>query len=199
VGGMKNRTQTGFTLYELLTTMLIVGVILTLGVPNMQSFRQNSRITTAANDLHSSFHLARSEASRAKDNITICASLDPMGIAPDCDVLAEFENGWIVFQDTNASLTVDGGEGIFRRFPALDASITITSNGTRDYFTYASTGLGRRANGETPISAAILCDERRNPAGTGTRTPARILLVIPLGRATVLRDEAQINLQGGCP
>jgi len=199
VGGMKNRTQTGFTLYELLTTMLIVGVILTLGVPNMQSFRQNSRITTAANDLHSSFHLARSEASRAKDNITICASLDPMGIAPDCDVLAEFEDGWIVFQDTNASLTVDGGEGIFRRFPALDASITITSNGTRDYFTYASTGLGRTANGETPISAAILCDERGNPTGTGTRTAARVLLVIPLGRATVLRDEAQINAQGGCP
>jgi type IV fimbrial biogenesis protein FimT len=196
---MKTKTQTGFTLYELLTTMLIVGVVLAFGVPNMQSFRQNSRMTAAANDLHSSFHLARTEASRAKDNITICASLDPMGNAPDCDVGAEFENGWIVFQDTNASLTVNGGEGIFRRFPALDASITITSNGTRDYFTYAPTGLGRTAIGETPVSAAILCDERGNPAGTGTRTAARVLVVIPLGRATVLRDEAQIDARGGCP
>jgi len=196
---MKNRTQTGFTLYELLTTMLIVGVVLSLGIPNMQSFRQNSRMTSVANDLHSSFHLARSEASRAKDNITICASLDPMGNAPDCDIGAEFEDGWIVFQDTNANLAVDALESILRRFPALHTSITITSNGTRDYFTYASTGLGRTANGETPVSAAILCDERGNPAGTGNRTAARVLIVIPLGRATVLRDEAQINARGGCP
>jgi type IV fimbrial biogenesis protein FimT len=196
---MKNRTQAGFTLYELLTTMLIVGVVLSLGIPNMQSFRQNSRMTSVANDLHSSFHLARSEASRAKDNITICASLDPMGNAPDCDIGAEFEDGWIVFQDTNANLAVDALESILRRFPALHTSITITSNGTRDYFTYASTGLGRTANGETPVSAAILCDERGNPAGTGNRTAARVLIVIPLGRATVLRDEAQINARGGCP
>jgi type IV fimbrial biogenesis protein FimT len=196
---MKNRNQTGFTLYELLTTMLIVGVVLSLGIPNMQSFRQNSRMTSVANDLHSSFHLARSEASRAKDNITICASLDPMGNAPDCDIGAEFEDGWIVFQDTNANLAVDALESILRRFPALHTSITITSNGTRDYFTYASTGLGRTANGETPVSAAILCDERGNPAGTGNRTAARVLIVIPLGRATVLRDEAQINARGGCP
>ena len=196
---MKNKTQTGFTLYELLTTMLIVGVVLAIGVPNMQSFRQNSRMTSVANDLHSSFHLARSEASRAKNNITICASLDPMGNAPDCDIGAEFEDGWVVFQDTNADLTVDAGEDILRRFPALDASITITSNGTRDYFTFASTGLGRTVLGETPISAAILCDERGNPAGTGTRTAARVLVVIPLGRASVLRDEDQINARGGCP
>ena len=43
------RKQKGFTLYEVLTTMLIVGIVLSLGIPNMQSFRQNSRmIATAA-------------------------------------------------------------------------------------------------------------------------------------------------------
>ena len=200
---MKNKTQTGFTLYELLTTMLIVGVVLTLGVPNMTAFRQNSSMTAAANDLHSSFHLARTEASRAKDNITICASLDPLGAAPDCDVAAEFENGWIVFQDTNASLTVDAGEFVLKAFPALNTSITVTSDGSRDYFTFAQTGLGRTVAGETPISTAVMCDGRGNETAAGGRSAARVLIVTPLGRAAVFSDKSQIDAKiaivGGCP
>jgi type IV fimbrial biogenesis protein FimT len=63
---MNKKTQYGFTLYELLITVLIVGVVLTFGVPNMLQFNQNGRMTSTANDLHSSFHLARSESGRAK-------------------------------------------------------------------------------------------------------------------------------------
>jgi len=92
---MNNGSQRGFTLYELLTTMLIVGVVLSLGVPSMRSFNQNSRMTAAANDLHGSFHLARSEATRAKTNITICASADSMTANPTCG--GQFEAGWVVF------------------------------------------------------------------------------------------------------
>ena len=59
---MNKTNQNGFTLYELLITMLIVGVVLTFGVPNMLQFTQNSRMTSTANDLHPAFHLARSES-----------------------------------------------------------------------------------------------------------------------------------------
>ncbi len=142
---MKNRTQTGFTLYELLTTMLIVGVVLSIGVPNMQSFRQNSRMTAVANDLHSSFHLARSEATRSKSNITICASADSAVAIPTCG--GEFEAGWVVFEDDDADITIDAGEAILRRFPAVPVDIDINTIGVGadDYFMFASTGLGRRS------------------------------------------------------
>ena len=196
---MKNRTQTGFTLYELLTTMLIVGVVLAYGVPNMQSFRQNSRITAAANDLHSSFHLARSEASRAKTNITICASADSMAANPTCG--GELEAGWIVFEDRDGDITVDGGEPILRRFPAVTAGIVINTVGPDDYFSFASTGLGRgNVNGTPPLAAMVLCDVRGNQpnAGGGGKSAARVLVVTPLGRATVLGDEGQITFHGGC-
>lgn len=196
---MKNRTQSGFTLYELLTTMLIIGVVLALGVPNMTAFRQNSRMTAAANDLHSSFHMARTEASRSKDNITICASLDPNGATPACDVAAEFENGWVVFQDSNADLSIDAGEAVLWRFPALATNIIVTTDGTRDYFTYSSTGRGRTVAGQTPVSTVVMCDERGNVVAAGGQSAARIVIVTPLGRATVLRDKGQIDAQGGCP
>jgi type IV fimbrial biogenesis protein FimT len=194
---MKNRTQTGFTLYELLTTILIVGVVLAIGIPNMQSFRQNSRMIATANDLHSSFHLARSEASRAKNNITICASANSMAALPVCG--GELEAGWVVFEDRDGDIVVDAGEPILRRFPPIDSSIVINTVGPDDYFSYASTGLGRgNVNGTPPLATMILCDERGNIRGGGGKSTARVLVVTPLGRATVLADEAQVAFHGGC-
>jgi type IV fimbrial biogenesis protein FimT len=68
---MTNRNQSGFTLYELLITIVIIGIVLTFGIPNFGVFTQNSRIASTANDMHSSFYLGRSEAARSKSNITI--------------------------------------------------------------------------------------------------------------------------------
>lgn len=194
---MNNRTQTGFTLYELLTTMLVVGVVLALGVPNMASFRQNSRMTATANDLHSSFHLARSEASRAKTNITICASADSLAALPTCG--GELEAGWVVFEDRDGDIVVDAGEPVLRRFPAVNEGILINTPGPDDYFSYASTGLGRgNVNGTPPLATMLLCDVRGNVRGGGGKSTARVLVVTPLGRATVLADEAQVAFHGGC-
>ena len=194
---MNRRTQTGFTLYELLTTLAVVGVILALGVPNMASFRQNSRMTATANDLHSSFHLARSEASRAKTSITICASADSMAALPTCG--GELEAGWVVFEDRDGDIVVDAGEPILRRFPAVNEGIVITTPGPDDYFSYASTGLGRgNVTGTPPLATMMLCDVRGNVRGGGGKSTARVVVVTPLGRATVLADEEQVAFHGGC-
>ena len=197
VGAMKRRTQTGFTLYELLTTLLIVGVVLAIGVPSMQSFRQNSRMTAAANDLHSSFHLARSEATRAKTNITICATADSAAAVPVCG--GELEAGWIIFEDRNGDIAVNGADQILRRFPAIENDILVNTVGPDDYFSYASTGLGRgNVTGTPALATMMLCDPRGNVTGGGGKSTARVLIVTPLGRATVLADEAQVAFHGGC-
>jgi len=105
---MKKRNQTGFTLYELMITLLIVGVVLSYGIPNLAEFTANSRITSTSNDLHASFQLARSEAARAKTNITICASADPLAADSDCD--GAWSQGYIVFVDDNGDLARAGAE-----------------------------------------------------------------------------------------
>ena len=99
---MDTQRQNGFTLYELLITVLVVAVIITLGIPNMAEFTQNSRLTSTSNDLLSSFQLARSEAARSRGNITICASDNPM--AADANCSGTFNDGWIIFVDTDLSL-----------------------------------------------------------------------------------------------
>jgi len=206
---MKKRTQAGFSLYELMVTLTIVGIVLMVGIPNMGAFRQNSRMISTANDLHSSFYLARSEAARAKAFITICASADSMDDPPTCDVADEFEDGWIVFVDdnldgtidaTDGNIAVDAGETILRRFPAMHESLNIDTTGMGDYFSFAATGLGRgQILALPPVTVAVICDVRGNETGPGGRSTARVLVITPLGRPTVLRDEDQIDFHGGCP
>ena len=187
---MNKRTQNGFTLYELLITVLIVGVVLTVGVPNMLAFNQNGRMTATANDIHSAFHLARSESSRAKTNITVCASSSSLDANPDCE--GNWNQGFIVFVDDDGDLNVDAGtDSILRAFPALDDSLTLAVADDATYFSYASTGLGRtNVGGSTAVSQIVMCDERGTETSAGGRSAARLFVVTPLGRAQIFNDNS---------
>ena len=190
---MKNNKQTGFTLYELLITVLIVGVILAMGIPNLRQFTQNSRMTSAANDLISAFRLARSEASRAKATITICASDNSM--LPEAECGGTWDKGYIIFVDTNGDISRSGPtETVLRANPALQEGVTLAVACDATYFSYAATGLGRQSAGDgPPISQIVLSDERGNVTAAGGNSAARLLIATPLGRASILRDIERIK------
>ncbi len=196
---MTTRFQSGFTLYELLITMLVVGIVLTVGIPGFSDFTRNSRITSTANDLHSSFYLGRSEAARSKSNVTICASANSMDAAAACG--GTFDDGWIIFVDLNGDIQRAGaGENVLRRHPPIPDAIDIVTNAGANYFGFAPSGLGRGDVGGVPaVQTARICDGRGNVVAAGGNSAARFLVVTPIGRATVLRDVAQITAAGGCP
>ncbi len=195
---MNKQHQAGFTIYELMITMLIIGVILSIGIPNLSEFTQNSRLTSTANDLHSSFQLARSEAARSKSNITICASTNSLDPAAACG--GTFNDGWIIFLDTNGDLIRGGGENILRAHPAVASGVTVTTNGNANYFAFAGTGLGRGDVNGPSLSTAMICDSRGIDDAPGGRATARRLVATPIGRATIISDKAMILGAGGaCP
>jgi type IV fimbrial biogenesis protein FimT len=196
---MSRAKQYGFTIYELLITMILIGIILSVGVPSMTTFMQGSRISGTANDLHSSFQLARSEAARSKNNITICASANSMDAAPSCGGV--FDDGWIIFIDLDGNVDRAGaGENVIRAHPAIHDRLDVTTNAGANYFSYGPSGLGRGDIGGNPsLITATICDERGNVDATGGASAARVLVVTPIGRATVLRDKGQIAANGGCP
>ncbi|MDJ0939081.1 MAG: GspH/FimT family pseudopilin [Woeseiaceae bacterium] len=199
------KPQAGFTLYELLITTVIVGTVMAFGMANLVDFTRNSRMTAAANDLHASFFLARSEAARARTNVSICSSTNPMAADPDCG--GTFEDGWIVFLDPNGDVIHDAGEPILRAHDALDDVVNISTPGMDDYFSFSPSGLGRgavAASGNPPVTTAVICDDRGNIVASGGRSAARVLIITPLGRATVLHSVAQVqtsidNSGAACP
>jgi type IV fimbrial biogenesis protein FimT len=181
---MNKGGQGGFTLYELLITLVVIAVILTLGVPNLGSFTRNNRVTALANDLHGSFYLARSEAARAKSSVTICAS----AAGVDCDGGADFADGWIVFLDRDNIGTRDAAnEPVLKAFASAHDTIHINANATS--FTFAPTGLG--ASGAPLI--AMICDERGNTVAPGGLSAARRIVVSPIGRSTIVKSIESIN------
>jgi type IV fimbrial biogenesis protein FimT len=194
---MQREKQCGFTLYEVLITLLVIGVVLALGLPNLSDFTRNSRVTGTANDLHGSIMLGRSEAARSKENITICASDDPMGVAA-CDG-ASFEDGWILFVDLNGDIVRDAGENVLKAFPPIHEDLDVLTPNGATYFAFAPTGLGRGDVNGPSLTRAFLCDDRGNIVAAGGNSAARALVVTPVGRSIVIRDAVQIAAMPGVP
>ena len=97
--------EPGFTLVELLITIVVATILLAAGVPAFQSFIKNNRVTAQTNDLISSIQLARSEALKRGTNMVVCASDDQA----TCTGKATWADGWIVFSDLDLNDAPDVG------------------------------------------------------------------------------------------
>jgi len=194
------RTQRGFTLTELMVTLAVAGVLAMVAVPNMRTFLQNNRLSSASNDLLRSFNLARTEAIKHQANVVVCAVADPTLAVPVCSY-GPFK-GWIVFQDGPPSgppsnWQFDAGEPIFERHVLLDSSITVKTDNDGIEM-YLATGFASPAGVKNPTRNILLCDIRGNQA-VGTNSVERAVLIPASGRARVSATSADVLAAGTCP
>jgi type IV fimbrial biogenesis protein FimT len=198
-GSPSMRTQRGFTLTELMVTVAVAGVLAMVAVPNMRTFVQNGRLSSASNDLLRSFNLARTEAIKHQANVVVCASAVPTAAAPTCSY-GPF-NGWIVFQDTNLNWQWDNGEPIFERHVLLDSSLTVKKDNDGIEM-YLATGFASPAGAKTPTRNILLCDIRGNQM-VGTNSVERAVLIAASGRTRVSAVGTDVNnaaaAAGACP
>lgn len=130
------KTNKGFTLIELMVTLAVAAIILTVAVPSFRSIVQNNRLITQANELITGINLARSEAIKRGQSISICAANAAL---TGCSNTATAWNvGWIIFIDSDGGADFDAGETILRVWEAIDES-SLTSN--TSLIMYRSTGL----------------------------------------------------------
>ena len=116
------RPSQGFTLIELLAVITIVAILMALAVPSFRAITNSNRIASEVNGLLGDMQFARAEAIKEGQTVTVCTSAD----GATCAASANWQIGWLVFSDTNASATVGAGEPILRYqkpFPAGDTFV----------------------------------------------------------------------------
>ena len=169
--------QNGFTLVELMTTLAIVVIVMTVGIPSFATLIQNNRMTATINDFVTDLNLARSEAIKRGTRVTVCKSNDGQSCTDDGD----WSQGWLIFVDNAAeNATVDDGEIILRIHEKLrDTNSSLIGNQrVDDYISYVSTGFSRQTSGGIQNGTLIYCDDRGD-------THAKALVLNNTGRINI--------------
>ena len=199
--------QGGFTLIELMFTIMVLAVLLAIGIPSFREFTQASRMATATNSLIGDLNYARTEAIKRRQPVTLCRSTD----GATCATAAGDFREWIVFLDSYEEAgsagppvvpaippgngVVDDAEEIVLRAGAIDERITPEVDGRRRVF--EPSGFPDMDIAET-VTQLILCDARGNVASAGEDSAARAITISTVGRPTLTRELATITTLGGC-
>ncbi len=94
---MAQQRHKGFTLIELMITVVVLGVLAALALPSFQSILEGRRLVGAADDLYSNIQYARSEAIKRNETIRVqvttgtnwCFGIDDdTGAVCDCNASA---------------------------------------------------------------------------------------------------------------
>lgn len=87
----------GFTLIELMVTLSVLAIVLSLAVPSFASLLAANRLSTQTSDFIGALNLARSEAVRRAQPVALRSSDDD-----------SYSKGWKVFTDNNADGAIPG-------------------------------------------------------------------------------------------
>ena len=128
--------ENGFTLVELLITVLVASILMAVAVPAFNDFIMNNRVVAANNALVSALAGARSEAIRRREPVTICSSVN----LTSCAGSANWETGWIIFNDTNNDGTRNGADALLRVWEAIPAGFTLSGAGAAQRLTFDRLG-----------------------------------------------------------
>jgi len=157
--GMRAR---GFTLVELMVTIVVLVVLVSVAVPSFDNIRLSSRLNSYSTDLVAGSQLARSEAIKRNAAVTLCASAN--GTA--CATNGQWEAGWIVVSN-------DGR--VIQKQPATASGYQMRDSGGLSALTFDATGVGGTAANIT------IC--RATPVGS----QERVVKISATGRSSITR------------
>jgi len=173
-----NKNNHGFTLIELMVTLAVFGVVISIALPSLSIFLESNQRAAQVNTLVSALNLARSEAVKRNNDVTLCTRNDA-GTA--CDAVKDWDNGWIVFVDNSTNGIIDGTDVILRVYERLykraapkDVTLKETVADKRT-LTYQARG---RANWAVSFER---CDD-------GGPVKARAIMVAITGRVRLSKD-----------
>jgi type IV fimbrial biogenesis protein FimT len=151
----------GFTLIELMVTIAVASVLLTIAVPAFNGLIVTNRLTTQANEVVAALNFARSEAIKRNTSISFCRA-EPAN--PDvCANRPGAWQGWIV-------TTAAGGDVVRRgAVNTFSGGIAVQSTLTGDHVVFGPEGLAR-------TGGVIVNDQRISICSPKDQTGRRVIL-----------------------
>lgn len=166
---MSTSRSRGFTLIELMVTVAIVAILVTVGIPSLRDAMTRSRLSGYVQEFSGALTLARSEAIKRGLPVSVCKSAN----GSSCG--GNWSDGWIIFvnKDDDSPAAVDTGEEILRIYPALPSNNTLNANNNfTNYITFSRLGM---ANNMGTFVFCTNSDETKARAIAITRTRPRIV------------------------
>lgn len=137
----------GFTIIELLTTMAIAAIVLTIGVPAFEQTIQTNNRASQINELLHSLNVARSEAVTRGFPVSVCKSSNGSSCG---STGVNWEDGWITFLDddmdadhsesSDGNGSLDANEEVLGVVQALPGGYSLKSDNFTNSLTYQSAG-----------------------------------------------------------
>jgi len=173
--------QRGFTLIELMVTVSVAAVLLAVAAPSFSRLIASNRITTQSNEFVGGLNLARAEAVRQGQGVSIRS--ESAGI--------DFGTGWKVFKDpafgggATAPATADvirhattpSGRTTLRRVTLSGTTYTDATTSLADRMYVAFNARGGNNSGSTAYFR--VCD------ANNSALPGRIVQVTVVGRVSL--------------
>jgi type IV fimbrial biogenesis protein FimT len=150
----------GFTLVELLVTLAVAAILMTVGVPSMRDLIRNNQLTAATNMFVSSLNIARSEAIKQGRNANVCVS-DTQNSCNGTD----WGLGWLVWLDSNKNGALDYPGEVIRTVQPLASSIQFTA-------ALNSFQIDSQGSVDNPNAIITVCDDRTAEIGRQMRVMA---------------------------
>jgi type IV fimbrial biogenesis protein FimT len=134
----KSKAQRGFTMIEIMLSITVLSILLAVAVPSFLDTVRNNRLITQNNEFVGALNLARNEAWKRGNSVSMCASADQA----TCSGATDWTTGWIVFNDVNGNGSLDAGDGLnplLQAWAAAPPEYTLTST-NRSFVRYNPTG-----------------------------------------------------------
>ncbi|MGG2395983.1 GspH/FimT family pseudopilin [Pseudomonas sp. SH1-B] len=113
-----------FTLIELMVTLAVLAVVISLAAPSFSNMLQENRLSALTNELQGALQLARSEAVKRRANVAICRS---NADHDDCENGTNWAGGWLMMTGNDVLKVWDPVQGVVVTGP--NTGIIFRSNG----------------------------------------------------------------------
>lgn len=108
------RSIKGFTILELMITVVVMALVLAIGAPSFIDFIADQRIRVAASDFMGDISFARAEALKTSRRVIMAHATVAGACGAQGPIGNSWNQGWCIYVDNDGSGTFTGGDQVLK-------------------------------------------------------------------------------------